>query len=86
MKEERKNRFSESKKDSQSNLLDFRRIETSSNTYSAKCPNSPISVTLFPDEDVQWIKSTTSDGFEYVSGFNIVPKKKKRAASKGIVE
>ena len=76
----------EKKEDASLDFVNFRRIETSPNTYSNKCPNGPISVTLFPDEDVEWIKSQTANGFEYISGFNIVPKKKKRVASKRIVE
>ena len=35
-------------------------------------PNRVVAVVLAPDEDVEWIWTTTAEGAEYVSGYNIV--------------
>ncbi|MEP7242543.1 MAG: hypothetical protein ABI885_02545 [Gammaproteobacteria bacterium] len=37
-------------------------------------PNRVVAVVLGPEEDVEWIWTTTAEGAEYVSGYNIFEK------------
>ena len=49
------------------------RVVTPPEPNDPSVPNRVVSVTLAPGERVQWIRSSTPDGREYVSGYTILP-------------